>query len=126
MTPAMIGIARHLGRCTFLPGSWDKRFARDIAALAEHSPDKDLTDRQAAHLLRLTHKYRRQMPTQIVMDALDEMEKAAETRVANGLGALPDFTPARVSKRKARAEAKAAETPAPQPTLFDRDLHHGR
>ena len=91
MNPNEAKIAAALVRCTFLPASWDKRFARDIAAQAEHRPDMPLTDRQAAHLLRLVHKYRRQLPTAIIELALDEMERRADERAAQGLPALPDF-----------------------------------
>lgn len=52
-----------LGRCTMLPGSWDKRFARDAAAIAERGGT--LTDSQARNVERLAWKYRRQMPANI-------------------------------------------------------------
>lgn len=81
MSPAVIAIARALGDCFFLPASWDKRFARQMAYVAEHSPDKDLTDKQIANLIRLAHKYRRQMPTGALEAALDESERAADRRV---------------------------------------------
>lgn len=62
MTEAERRIARALGLCSFLPGSWDKRFARALAFLEEHDPEHALTERQRANLARLAHKYRRQMP----------------------------------------------------------------
>jgi hypothetical protein len=52
--------ARRLARCSFLPGSWDKRFARDLAARAE-DPEATITEKQAAALARLTQRYRRQL-----------------------------------------------------------------
>jgi hypothetical protein len=48
-----------LWRCTFLPGSWDKRFAR---ALAQRDASKPLSDKQRDWLWRLVWKYRRQIP----------------------------------------------------------------
>ncbi len=73
-------IALALAKCTFLPGSWDKRFARDMAAAAKISAD--LTTKQAAHVLRLGHKYRRQLPTEIVCLVLNEWDNAFnETKV---------------------------------------------
>jgi len=49
-----------LSRCTFLPASWDKRYARDIWALAQDA-DGGLTEKQAAHLERMYWRYRRQI-----------------------------------------------------------------
>lgn len=117
MTQTEKEIALALGNCTFLPGSWDKRFARDLAFAAKNSPDVAFTERQAAHLLRLAHKYRRQLPAEIVLRALDEMEYAAERRVESGLPALPDFTPARQARR--REKAKRQSHGLPSLPLFD-------
>ncbi len=61
MTPDQIDKALKLRRCSFLPGSWDKRFARDIGFVAEHHPAKELTERQSKCLDNLVHKYRRQI-----------------------------------------------------------------
>lgn len=46
-----------LSRCTFLPGSYDKRFVRNLAA---YSPDRELTPRQANALHQMAYRYRRQ------------------------------------------------------------------
>lgn len=54
-----------LARCTMLPGSWDKRFARDMAALAA-ARDSTISPTQAANIDRLAWKYRRQMPSLLV------------------------------------------------------------
>ena len=110
MTPAEIVVAKALGRCSFLPGCWDKRFSRDMAFLAEHSPERELSDRQGAHLLRLCHKYRRQIPAEVIEAALDEMERNADRRVAAGLPALPDFS-------RGRATAAKRTVPASLPLL---------
>lgn len=66
MTDEQRKIAAALWRCTFLPGSHDKRFARDMAARAAMASPPDLTEKQAAHLARLAYKYRRQMPAHLV------------------------------------------------------------
>lgn len=46
-----------LQRVTYLPGSWDKRFARDVSYLTT------ITEKQAAQVRRLVHRYRRQIKT---------------------------------------------------------------
>lgn len=45
-------------RVTFLPGSWDKRFARDMASLGEYDL---LTERQQEQVERMAHRYRKQL-----------------------------------------------------------------
>ena len=107
MTPGEIAVALALGRCTFLPASWDKRFARDMASAAQHAPASEITDRQRAHLLRLCHKYRRQIPTRVLETALDEMMIAAERRALRGEPVLPDFRRATHAVR-AKPAASAA------------------
>lgn len=42
-----------LKQCTFLPGSWDKRFVRNLSALPQ---DAALTERQAANVERLAYR----------------------------------------------------------------------
>ena len=39
MTPEEIETAKQLYRCTFLPGSYEKRFVRSMASLSEYNPD---------------------------------------------------------------------------------------
>lgn len=110
MTQAERNIAAALVGCSFLPGCWDKRFAKAMAHYATHQPDEPLSDRQGAHMLRLAHRYRRQMPTRVLELALDEMERRANERRDRGEPALPDFTPARrAPKRKPKPEAAEAE-----------------
>ena len=46
-----------LGRCVMLPGSWDKRFVRDLKAKPD---DYELSEKQADALASLWHRYRRQ------------------------------------------------------------------
>lgn len=46
-----------LAKCSFYPGSYDKRFIRDMEGRAA---DEALTEKQAAFLERLAYRYRRQ------------------------------------------------------------------
>lgn len=41
MTTEQIRKAKLLVECTYLPGSFEKRFAKNMAALSEFKPDKD-------------------------------------------------------------------------------------
>jgi hypothetical protein len=47
-----------LGRARLLPASWEKRFVRTLAAQPLGSL---ISDKQAHHLDRLAHRYRRQI-----------------------------------------------------------------
>lgn len=47
--------------CTFLPGSWDKRFVRSLYSQLESEPNKSLTLKQQKHLRQLHHRYRNQL-----------------------------------------------------------------
>lgn len=78
MTANEVKIAVWLGCCSFLPGCWDKRYARDMARLAKDNPAKELSRLQSETLIRLAHKYRRQMPTRALLAALDEGEARAD------------------------------------------------
>lgn len=44
--------------CTFYPGSWTKRFVRDLSALPQ---DAELTERQAEWVEKVAYRYRRQI-----------------------------------------------------------------
>lgn len=47
-----------LGRCTFQPASYDKRFVRSMES---KQVGEELSPKQAAFLDKLTHRYRRQL-----------------------------------------------------------------
>lgn len=49
-----------LGKCTFPPGTNQKRFAQTMKAKAE--TNGEITDKQAAYLDIMIHRYRRQIP----------------------------------------------------------------
>lgn len=72
MTPRERKIASALSACTFCPASWDKRFARIMGEHVERQPEVPLTERQATQLLRLAHKYRRQIGAVVLEHVLDE------------------------------------------------------
>lgn len=47
-----------LSRCRFLPGSWDKRFVRNLSGLPTEA---DLTEKQIAQIERLVVRFRNQL-----------------------------------------------------------------
>lgn len=47
-----------LARVTMLPGSFDKRFVRDVGG---YGAEKELSEKQAALVETLWHRYRRQL-----------------------------------------------------------------
>lgn len=47
-----------LAKCSFTPGSWNKRFVRD---LAQYPPEKELSEKQQAALARVAWHYRQQL-----------------------------------------------------------------
>lgn len=103
MTPEQIATAKALGNCSFPPGTADKRFARNMAFLAEHSPEREITERKDLNLRRLAYRYRRQMPA-----ALVPAEKPAD---------LPPKPP---KARPDRTQTAATTDQEPRvPCLFD-------
>lgn len=46
----------------FLPGSFDKRFANNMAALAESGKPINLSQGQEEWVFRILYKYRKQIP----------------------------------------------------------------
>lgn len=77
-------LIQNLRQCTFLPASFDKRFARNMGHIAERTAG-ELTDRQRSCLNALVYRYRRQIPTPIVAKAA--LRLAAE-QAAFRLGVL--------------------------------------
>lgn len=63
MTEAELRAARTLSSCRFAPATFDRRFARDVAAFPAEAV---LTPKQRACLWRLVHRYRRQLPAGVV------------------------------------------------------------
>lgn len=71
MTEAEQDMAIALSHCTFPPGTNQKRFARNLAAQAQLD-EPQITDRQRAYLHQMVHRYRRQIPTEVLMQRLDD------------------------------------------------------
>ena len=61
MTEKEIKHAKLLRGVTFLPGSFDKRFCRDMWTVAEHKPEQTLTQKQSDLLAIMVYRYRRQI-----------------------------------------------------------------
>ena len=61
-------LIRNLRLCSFLPASFDKRFARTMGHVADRTGGT-LTDRQRSCLNSLVYRYRRQIPAAIVAKA---------------------------------------------------------
>jgi hypothetical protein len=59
MTPEQRAKVDDLIRCTFLPGSYQKRFVHDL--YARRNDENALTENQAQYLDKLHHMYRRQI-----------------------------------------------------------------
>lgn len=57
MTQTERDIAYALNRCTFLPGSFDKKFVHQL----DKWHDKEMTDKGRAYMMRLLDKYKRQI-----------------------------------------------------------------
>ena len=62
MTDSERQMARDLNRCTFVPGIGTKRFARNMAAVADRPDAPALTEKQAKYLREAVIRYRRQIP----------------------------------------------------------------
>ena len=80
MTARETELATALGKCTFLPGSFDKSFARRMAHIAKQSPEFNISPSQRLCLYKMARRYRRQItdidiPTQA---EIDEQKKLAE------------------------------------------------
>ena len=71
MTEQEKDAALALSKCTFLPGSFEKRFARDMASIVNGEMPQ-ITPKQKIYLWRLTYKFRRQINN----DALVKLAKA--------------------------------------------------
>lgn len=57
MTPDQRDKLDRLGRCVMMPGSWDRIFVR---SLLREPPEHELSEKQAAALELVWHRYRRQ------------------------------------------------------------------
>lgn len=60
MTPNERFMIEALHKCSFLPGSYPKRFVQDMNAILTYNPGFVLSERQYDYLVLLFHKYRKQ------------------------------------------------------------------
>jgi len=91
-----------LARCTFLPGTWNKRFARDIAQQVAYT--NKITVRQRDTLWKLCRMYRRQIHIGLVT-AEAQRRHAART---NATPQLPIDIPTREPPPLAGGEPERA------------------
>ena len=54
-------MAKDIETCTYLPGSFEKRFAAHMGAIATDNPTKQLTERQSDWLKKQHFRYRKQI-----------------------------------------------------------------
>ena len=85
-------LIRHLERCSFLPASFDKRFARSMTHTA-NAPAALLSPRQRSCLNAMVYRYRRQIPAAIVAKAALRLadEQAAFRLDAKAPGTVTSF-----------------------------------
>ena len=68
MTPYEIELARALWRCSHVPATSKKRFCRNMADIAAHKPEHEISMRQRYYMECLAWYYRRQMPKHLIPD----------------------------------------------------------
>lgn len=66
MTEYEIRLATTLGNCSFLPGSSQKRFCRNMAETARLSPEHEISLRQRHYMEIMAWRYRRQLPSDLI------------------------------------------------------------
>lgn len=65
MTVNQMDMILALHRCTFLPGSFEKRFVKSLFnRMALSNENKPLTEKQGKYLAKLFHRYRKQIGSQ--------------------------------------------------------------
>lgn len=72
MTPEQRNKVNLLRRCRFLPGSFDKRFVRDMST---KSDDYELSKKQATYLDKTFTRYRKQIAVITDREFADEHQK---------------------------------------------------
>lgn len=61
MSEYLIDLIKRLHGCTFLPGSSEKRFIRQMRARSISEPEKPLTEKQMLYLGQIQYRYRKQL-----------------------------------------------------------------
>lgn len=80
MTADEVTMALALGRCSFVPATFDKRFAGALWSRAKYVTEPQITAREAALLRVKVHRYRRQLPSDVVRLAGHPAELQTEKR----------------------------------------------
>ena len=99
-----------LSRCRFLPGSWDKRFARSMGWIAQHNPSVVLTKKQKWALDAMVYRYRRQVA------GTDEFEMPTAPPARADYGVADDEPDPGHERPEPRASA--TQPRSPQESLF--------
>lgn len=86
MTPDEITLTRHLVKAKMQPGSWDKRFARDLCAMSYQEPTPELTANQRTCLLQNVVRYRRSLDPKYVKLAKDLLASDLVGKAVSGNG----------------------------------------
>lgn len=83
MNETQIRKALALGKCTFLPGSYQKRFAGNMEHAARHHPEQELSKKQADYLEQLFHMYRKQIGNahNQLCDCKEAKQARAQTKI---------------------------------------------
>jgi hypothetical protein len=75
MTPRQLSLVRALAQVSLpIGGRCDTTFVRHMGLLAADRPETVLSVRQSSYLVRLVHRFRRQLVVRVVEAALDEAE----------------------------------------------------
>lgn len=73
MTPIEQRAIKVLYRCTFLPGSFDKKIVATWYGWLETQPGREMSEKGKRLLWKLVYKYRRQIPDDsLILHALAE------------------------------------------------------
>lgn len=100
-----------LAKCTFLPGSSHKRFARQVAAI----DCQTVTVRQWRHVIRLAWRYRRQMPFDLVpsRDAVEALDSGWQEQSVAGVSVMV------AGPKSGKRERAPRRPPTPLPLFGD-------
>lgn len=79
--------AKALAALSYLPGSWDKRFTRDVAAIV--NAGQPLTEKQMANVERLAWKYRRQLAPRLIPNPPASETLPTDANLAGGGHSVP-------------------------------------
>lgn len=78
MTPFELKAVQALALCSFLPGSFEKRIARQWKEKADRDPKEPMTERGRACLWRLIWKFRRQISDKKLIDHAGNLREQSQ------------------------------------------------